>query len=1185
MSDAAADPGASAATPTPPTRGFADRADLLLAHRQANLAAANGDGPRTKPKPGAGTPALDASMKKNMVFVKKLRAVTADNAPVLLAELAKLRVDKYLAEATASLLESFSPTHHKLAPADLDAVLALACALHQRFAGAFTPAFIQAVLAALALAPLENPREERDRLARCKPLLRFATDCYLVGLMHPMDAPAGMSDLIDPEMAAFITTTSPAKSGGSGGGRKGSDPQAGADDAFLGILKKLLADRANLPLLVTLVRFYAPVLFPAPASPGDLTAGPTPAEAAAAAGLLVDPTAMVQPAFQLRLREGIEKYFARLSAALAAEHLDASKLAHKSREWYYERGTEAPEDLRARLEKAQKSVEALAAHVQALATHLTLPMPVLEDFAESTAASGAGITLHKTDRRTDGAGMWEDETERDFYENVPELEQLLPPPLLLAAKSLKQALANATAAKADEDDGDDDRDPDARIELAPAGSGDADDESADPDASVLLNALLARLPRIDTRDDADALAVEFCHYNTKTSQRRLAQALLDVRGRPDILPLYARILAVLRPLGVGDVVVHEVERAVRRFARSKRTFGGGMFGARVLWVRYLGELTKFRVARDASAVFCAKVLLENPSPGNVEAVCHLLESCGRFLAADPPSAPRMADVLERVARTKKRLTDTRLVLMLNSAVLASQPLSDDAKMATAGGLYAKERTDLDAYLLHLLAKLDRANCQTIAQQIRKFPWRTDPTVLPLVAKRLAKVKRVKFEQIEHLANTLALVNKYHPQLAILVVDAVMEDVKVGMETNHYQGNRDRLLAVAYLGHLYRARLVDPTTIFNVLQLLISFPNRDGPTEFFRIRLVAQLLDVCGTKLPAARLDTFLVMFQLYMTSKAALPMDVEFVVQDLFESLRPKLKRLTYEEALQAAEEVVVQESVAMAAIRAEQERLREMQMQKQQAAAAAAAAREEEEEFLNELDALVNPPPAAASNGAPEDEYEYEREEEPASVADMDVAADEAAAADPPGPPRDEEAEALAELDRELASLMSDLPAAASPMLSADEIRRRRTAGSSGPGALPGSTTTPRIPTAEDLVALRAGASSSSSASVAGAYIPGARQDASRGPALALVTKKANKMVARAIDVPDDSPLAKHAAAVRAREEAERVHLKNLVLSYERREREADFELRRMMAEANSRGDDAPKPTLWRANNSKRRG
>lgn len=104
---------------------------------------------------------------------------------------------------------------------------------------------------------------------------------------------------------------------------------------------------------------------------------------------------------------------------------------------------------------------------------------------------------------------------------------------------------------------------------------------------------------------------------------------------------------------------------------------------------------------------------------------------------------------------------------------------------------------------------------------------------------------------------------------------------------------------------------------------------DMPDDFFRIRLVCTLLDVCGMcferGLAKRKLDFFLTFFQVglflrvlvslnailtfvqyYIYTKEPMPMDVEFMVQDTFQAIRPHWKLHTnLEEAAKAFEEAI----------------------------------------------------------------------------------------------------------------------------------------------------------------------------------------------------------------------------------------------------------------------------------------
>ncbi|KNE66571.1 hypothetical protein AMAG_11699 [Allomyces macrogynus ATCC 38327] len=1130
---------------------------------------------------------LDANMKKNMTFFKKLRLVTADNVATLLAELAKLKVDKYLAEITSALLENFT-SGRKLPVADLDAILAITCQLHRRFTAQFTPGFVDALIGACALKPggatapgttMTAPatavsdatleKAERERLAKNKPLLRVLTDLYLVGLLQPMAGNTIPDSLGDGSSTPTTIVAKPR-------GRDTRAPQEVADDKFLALIQELLVDRthANLPLLATLVRFYAPVLFTEPADPPP---GHTP-----------DPAeTLAPPVIQTKLSKAVNKYFDQLIKRLTSDQRALAKLQHKAREWAFERGTEAPEDMRQRLDRDQRVFETLSTQAQILATYLDRQMPVFDAKGDEDAeqASGTSITLHKMERKLD-SGLWDDDEDRAFYQDLPELELMLPPALLQTAKTLKAAAAAVAAAGLSmpvraADDGEDagDQAGDKASDAAPAtmdekppvsletleddddadqgksrldaeeddAQGD-DEEEEDSSSASQLAALLSRLPHCDNPALIDQAAVEFCYYNTRKAQRRLARVLVDVRQRGDMVALYARLLAILKRFEIADLVIDELDRTFRRQIRTTRQLAGpaalDASNAKLVSARYLSELVKFRLAPAPVVFFNLKLLLENVTPSNVETLSHFLEGCGRFLLADPATNARMAEVLEWVTRIKKRLTDTRLVLMVESAQAACQP-----RTPGSGAIKKKERSPEEEYILYLFTELTKPRVKYTIMQLRKFAW-ADEAIMDLMVKRFSKLKGVKFHQLEHVAAVLAGLCVYHPDLGIYVVDNLIEYIKSAMEAririrgrssarNNYQENQMRTMKTAFLGHLYNAFVVDGNLIFAVLELLISFPFKDGPTEFFRIRLVAALLDVCGARLNKVRLDRFLIMFQLYIVCKNPLPMDVEFVVQDLFETLRPKMKRMTYEEAVEAAQELVGKQAKQQETVTSP--------------TAADAADIDDAEPDLTGEGAGEADLSDAGSDGLGESDDEEDEDDDESDLSDSDDDLDDDLSdlsdLDDLDDDDDEEDEDEAEedesamLDRELQLLMSERP---------DPSSRRR----------PVAVTAIAIPD-RHAAATRA--------------VPGAAANTSSSaePSLALLTKRGAKVVTREFTVPEDSELAQHVAQIRAREEAERLELKSYVLKYERRELE-ERAAEVAAANAGAGGRQGGKRVLW---------
>ena len=100
--------------------------------------------------------------------------------------------------------------------------------------------------------------------------------------------------------------------------------------------------------------------------------------------------------------------------------------------------------------------------------------------------------------------------------------------------------------------------------------------------------------------------------------------------------------------------------------------------------------------------------------------------------------------------------------------------------------------------------------------------------------------------------------------------------------------------------------------FNISHFI--FVGRPSPLDpqdsYFRVRLVCILLDTCGHYFDHGstkkKLDAFLVFFQCYLfTKRQPLPLEVEHMVQDTIEALRPDLELFkSQQEAVEAAVEL-----------------------------------------------------------------------------------------------------------------------------------------------------------------------------------------------------------------------------------------------------------------------------------------
>ena len=159
--------------------------------------------------------------------------------------------------------------------------------------------------------------------------------------------------------------------------------------------------------------------------------------------------------------------------------------------------------------------------------------------------------------------------------------------------------------------------------------------------------------------------------------------------------------------------------------------------------------------------------------------------------------------------------DQRLSLMIENAYYASNPPDRPATSA-------KERSPIELYLRKLLYKdLTVNNTDAVLRQIRKFNW-DDADTRKLLKKLFFKVWKIKYSNIDCLAWMLYQLNKFYPDFGVSVVDSILEEIRLGMESNLFKHNQRRISVVKYLGEMYNYRLIGHTLVFDTLYSLVRF---------------------------------------------------------------------------------------------------------------------------------------------------------------------------------------------------------------------------------------------------------------------------------------------------------------------------------------------------------------------------
>ncbi|KAI0175800.1 ARM repeat-containing protein [Hypoxylon sp. FL1284] len=869
---------------------------------------------------------LDSSLRKNTAFIKRLRtAITSSTLNTFLQEIRTLSLLKYLSEIISACYEGLIRLK---APGEIDAAVEIVSALHQRFGPAeFTEHLGWLLGKGMAtpdkgwlrsLTPEIREKEEKERIVRQRALLRVITELWLVGVLRtlddakPDDATRGANGK---NTELKIKSTSSTKGGG-------------AEPFPLEVLKDLLGhdrEHVNLPLLVIFVKSFGWDILgvkPAGAESGRRTVedeGPakSPVEEPGQGDEPEDPnnSPFASPELQERFRNILKRYFEDVKAHLVRDQKNIAAQRGRNSEAYVKSG-EVFEDRQANFERQVKAQERLASNAQVIADAISAEMPDLKKAGDGLSTSNGAIGLVKTGEylrgQSEGAGIWEDEDERRFYENLVDLKGKVPGILLEDNKKKKPDTDEQVGKRTDP----------VETTETPKPSETNDDQStaiANKTIGAQVDVLLTRLPELSQKEAVDQTAIDFCFLNSKASRNRLIKGLTEVpKGRTDLLPFWSRIVATLGrympdvPKGVVDYLDAEF-RSLQR--RKDKDFLGQV---RLSNIRYLAELTKFGIVPEHVVFHCLKVSLDDFSRMNIEIICNLLENCGRYLLRNADTSPRMMTFLETLQRKKsvQHIGQPERMLIENAIYYVDPP--------ERASIQQKERTPTELFIRKLIyVDLTKRNYTKVLKQIRRLHWE-ESEVVAILAKVFARPAKIKYGSIHILAILLSAIYRYHPEFTVTVIDNVIESVIFGLEQNDFKFNQRRIAEVKYLGELYNYRMLEHPVIFDTMYKIMIYgyggvpvPGRinslDLPDDYFRIRLVATMLETCGMFFnrgaAGKKLDYFLSFLQYYIYTKNPLPMDMEFIVQDTFSLTRPQWKlATTLEEATRAFQLTIAQD-------------------------------------------------------------------------------------------------------------------------------------------------------------------------------------------------------------------------------------------------------------------------------------
>lgn len=411
--------------------------------------------------------------------------------------------------------------------------------------------------------------------------------------------------------------------------------------------------------------------------------------------------------------------------------------------------------------------------------------------------------------------------------------------------------------------------------------------------------------KCDSKDQCDELVSEF-FLCLNTAKYRKQALKLFLRGSSktnfSLLKYYSRFIKSMSYVN-KDIKDDISEALLTDFNNGFTSNKLNNIDERIKNIKFISELIKFEVFPTANIVTSIiNRLFEDFTPVSIELLCILIDSCGRFLYLHEVTHLKFNTFLNefKSVSSRKIYYDTRLfnsvLNSIQSAKLNESMLKRKVKIRTVEEEYIK-------YVL--LSELNKTNVKEVSILIRRLNWdcASDSNNRFLVFKYIYKLLTFGKESDSDLACVLLIhLKDSHTDLINNIFLSLLEELRIGLERQDFEDNQHKMNICSILGKWYVYKLITSDHIFFILYFILIYSHEwamgntefkvdnlyDSNTDFTRILMTINIIEVIGDSLKKERLNEFVCFLELYILSKKFLPTDVENRVLNVLEGIMGK---------------------------------------------------------------------------------------------------------------------------------------------------------------------------------------------------------------------------------------------------------------------------------------------------------
>lgn len=558
---------------------------------------------------------------------------------------------------------------------------------------------------------------------------------------------------------------------------------------------------------------------------------------------------LISPELQKQLLELFVLYASKQIEVLKLLHSNLLKLIKQDKKVSIRTGR-LLEEIQEEIQEKTETKAAIITQLSTLCELLNLEMPILED--NEPAPEEEVVVVEESSN-----GWWEDAKEKSFYKEIPLIQDVVS---------------------------------DTNVAVLP----EADlAELRDADK---INLFLQKLEDVGSEAEVRSLVKIFMTQmpHNKATNHRLLRYFAAV-PKVDNVNYYARFLTITKEM--YPEMINELAETLDHGFRSQIYHGSISFRNLYFFI----ELIKFGLI-PLYVVFhkIRKMTLNLSSKSNCDILLIFYERCGKFLHYEPSyreTTKEMLELLHQQAKSEKLSINDKL--SLRNTFLIVESFTSPKQVETQKVI---EQTPLEDFISQLLQKPTILKEEQVAEILQKFARKTEAQ--SVILQIFLKPEEISLDRLRFLAKVLRRLGPEFTNLALQILDTLVENVIRGLELNDYRHNVARIAHIKLLAALCDTNAVAMKCAFDLMFKILCyghpnnmpFPNSplalDTPDDYFRIRLVCTFLNsITMSKLSNADMfgngtqcvEGIIFFLQYYIFCKQLpVPRDVQFFIEDSF---------------------------------------------------------------------------------------------------------------------------------------------------------------------------------------------------------------------------------------------------------------------------------------------------------------